>query len=46
MATGKVVPLEEVEIKPQIAGIINEIFVEEGAVVKNGDLIATVRVDI
>ena len=44
VATGKVVPLEEVEIKPQIAGIINEIFVEEGAVVKNGDLIATVRV--
>lgn len=44
VATGKVVPLEEVEIKPQVAGIINEIFVEEGAVVKSGDLIATVRV--
>jgi HlyD family secretion protein len=44
VATGKVVPLEEVEIKPQIAGIISEIFVEEGDVVKNGDLIATVRV--
>ena len=44
VATGKVVPLEEVEIKPQIAGIIDKIFVEEGAVVKNGDLIATVRV--
>ncbi len=44
VATGKVVPLEEVEIKPQITGIINEVFVEEGAVVKNGDLIATVRV--
>lgn len=44
VATGKVVPLEEVEIKPQIAGIIDEIFVEEGAIVKNGDLIATVRV--
>ena len=44
VATGKVVPLEEVEIKPQITGIISEVFVEEGAVVKNGDLIATVRV--
>ncbi len=44
VATGKVIPLEEVEIKPQIAGIINKIYVEEGAIVKIGDLIATVRV--
>ncbi len=44
VATGKVVPLEEVEIKPQIAGILDKIVVEEGAVVKAGDLIATVRV--
>jgi HlyD family secretion protein len=44
VATGKVIPLEEVEIKPQIAGIINKIFVEEGSIVKAGDLIATVRV--
>lgn len=44
VATGKVLPLEEVEIKPQIAGIIDKIVVEEGAIVKVGDLIATVRV--
>lgn len=44
VATGKVVPLEEVEIKPQIAGIIDKIVVEEGSIVKAGDLIATVRV--
>ncbi|OSY89477.1 RND transporter MFP subunit [Tenacibaculum holothuriorum] len=44
VATGKVIPLEEVEIKPQIAGIINKIMVEEGAIVKAGDLIATIRV--
>lgn len=44
VATGKVVPLEEVEIKPQIAGIIDKIAVEEGAIVKAGDLLATVRV--
>jgi len=44
VATGKVVPLEEVEIKPQISGIIDEIFLEEGTIVKAGDLIATVRV--
>ncbi|MGG6231433.1 efflux RND transporter periplasmic adaptor subunit [Tenacibaculum sp. SDUM215027] len=44
VATGKVVPLEEVEIKPQIAGIIDKIVVEEGQIVKAGDLLATVRV--
>ena len=44
VATGSVIPEEEVEIKPQIAGIINNILVEEGQIVKTGDLIATVRV--
>lgn len=44
VATGKVIPLEEVEIKPQIAGIVDKILVEEGTIVKAGDLIATVRV--
>ena len=44
VATGKVIPLEEVEIKPNIAGIIDKVVVEEGAIVKAGDLIATVRV--
>lgn len=44
VATGKVVPLEEVEIKPQIAGIISKIVAVEGQIVKAGDLIATVRV--
>jgi len=44
VATGKVVPLEEIEIKPRISGIIEKIFVEEGAQVKKGDLIASIRV--
>ena len=44
VATGSVIPEEEVEIKPQIAGIISEIVVEEGQIVKTGDLIARVRV--
>ncbi len=44
VATGTVVPLEEVEIKPQVSGIIDKIFVEEGQQVKVGDLIAKVRV--
>ena len=44
VATGKVIPEEEIEIKPQISGIIDKIFKEEGDDVRNGDLIATIRV--
>lgn len=44
VATGKVVPEDEVEIKPQISGIIEKIFVEEGVKVKAGDLIARIKV--
>ncbi len=44
VATGKLNPEEEVELKPQISGIIDKIFVEEGDIVKKGDLIATIRV--
>ncbi|WP_405605140.1 efflux RND transporter periplasmic adaptor subunit [Polaribacter sp. Asnod1-A03] len=44
VATGIVTPLEEIEIKPQIGGIIDKILLLEGAEVKKGDLIATVRV--
>jgi len=44
VATGKVVPEDEVAIKPQISGIIDKIYLEEGAQVKAGDLIAKVKV--
>ena len=44
VATGKVIPEEEIEIKPQISGIIDKIFKEEGDDVRTGDLIATIRV--
>jgi HlyD family secretion protein len=44
VATGKVIPLEEIEIKPQITGIIDKIYLLEGSKVNKGDLIATVRV--
>ena len=36
VATGKVVPEDEVLIKPQISGIINKIYVEEGDQVRTG----------
>lgn len=44
VATGKVIPEDEVEIKPQISGIIDQIYLEEGAKVKAGDLIAKIKV--
>lgn len=44
VATGKVVPEDEVEIKPQVSGIIEKIYVEEGAAIKTGELIAKVKV--
>lgn len=44
MATGKIVPKEEIEIKPNIAGIIDKILVDEGDKVTAGQLIATVRI--
>ena len=44
VATGSIVPREEVLIKPNISGIIDEIYVEAGEQVKAGDLIAKIRV--
>lgn len=44
VATGKVIPQDEVEIKPQISGIIDKILLEEGVEVKAGDLIAVIKV--
>ena len=44
VATGRVVPEDEVNIVPQISGIIQEIFVDEGDQVKAGDLLAKIKV--
>ena len=44
VVTGKVIPEDEVEIKPQISGIIEKLYVEEGDLVANGDLLAKVKV--
>ena len=44
VATGSVVPRKEVEIKSQVSGIVNEIFVEPGDGVSKGDLIARVAI--
>lgn len=42
--TGKIEPRDEIEIKPQISGIVDEINVEPGDKVKTGDIIAKIRV--
>ena len=42
--TGKIEPRDEIEIKPQISGIISEINVEPGDLVKEGDIIAKIKV--
>lgn len=42
--TGDIEPRDEIEIKPQISGIISEILVEPGDHVNNGDVIAKIKV--
>lgn len=42
--TGKIEPRDEIEIKPQISGIITEILVEPGEQVQAGDVIARIQV--
>ncbi|MCR9227337.1 MAG: efflux RND transporter periplasmic adaptor subunit [Flavobacteriaceae bacterium] len=44
VATGSILPLEEVLIKPNISGVIEEIYVEGGDYVKSGDLLAKIKV--
>jgi HlyD family secretion protein len=44
VATGSVVPRKEIQIKPQVSGIIEELFIEAGQQVKKGDLIARVKI--
>ncbi|MBK9033340.1 MAG: efflux RND transporter periplasmic adaptor subunit [Myxococcales bacterium] len=44
VATGAIVPREEVELKPRVSGVIEELFLEPGTVVKAGDKIAKIRI--
>ena len=44
VATGKIEPRDEVEIKPQISGIISEVYKEAGQTVRKGEVIAKVKV--
>lgn len=42
--TGKIIPRNEVNIKPQISGIISELYKEAGQMVSEGEVIAKVKV--
>ena len=44
VATGSVVPRKEIEIKPKVSGIIEDLYVMEGNMIRKGDLIAKVRI--
>jgi HlyD family secretion protein len=44
VATGKVEPRDEILIKPQISGIVSEVFKEAGQMIHVGDVIASVKV--
>ena len=44
VVTGKVEPRDEILIKPQISGIISEVYKEAGEQVKEGEVIAKVKV--
>jgi HlyD family secretion protein len=44
MATGSVVPRKEIMIKPKVSGIVEELYVEAGDMIRNGDLIAKIKI--
>ncbi len=44
VATGSVIPRREIEIKPKVSGIVTEIYIKEGDMVKKGDRIGKVNI--
>lgn len=44
VATGSVVPRKEIDIKPVVSGIIQELMVEPGEQVKSGDVLARIKI--
>lgn len=44
VATGSVVPRKEIDLVPQVSGIIEKLYVLEGEKIKKGDLIAKIRI--
>jgi HlyD family secretion protein len=44
VATGSIVPRKEIEIKSQVSGVIEKIYMEAGTHVKVGDIVAKVKI--
>ena len=44
VATGSVVPRKEIEIKPQVSGVVEQIYVESGDTIEKGTLIAKIKI--
>jgi HlyD family secretion protein len=44
VATGSVIPRKEIMIKPKVSGIVEELYVEAGDMIKEGDLIARIKI--
>lgn len=44
VATGSVVPRHEIEIKPQVSGIIDELYLEPGDKVEKGQVVAKIKI--
>lgn len=44
IATGSVLPRKEIMVKPQISGIVQEIYKEAGETIKQGEVIAKIKV--
>lgn len=44
VATGAVIPRNEIEIKPQVSGIIDVLYTEAGKTIKKGDPVARIRI--
>ncbi|MDR1171971.1 MAG: efflux RND transporter periplasmic adaptor subunit [Bacteroidales bacterium] len=44
VATGSVIPRREIEIKPKVSGIVSEIYIKEGDMIRKGDRIGKVNI--
>lgn len=44
MATGSILPRKEVNVKSAVSGLLEELYVGSGSVVKKGDLIAKIKI--
>ena len=44
VATGSIIPRKEIEVKSQVSGVVEKIYIEAGTQVKVGDVIARIKI--